>query len=359
VEFDAAHDPASFDRGKGLIIRQPANLPWTLEPGQEHDLAVTFSPLEDMAYEGVLWVTTNEPLGQDTFDLPSDEVEGHRTADLTGEGSSMGRFEENFRQGDGPWEKTDLLIAVDRSCSMSDGTRNLGKNFTTFAQILSDAEVDWQAGVVTEDGGCINGDPLTADTPDLTRAMMTVITGGYGSDTERLLTVTRDALENADGCNAGLLREDSKTLVLMVSDEPEQSSEPWDSLVDEILSAAPTAILNSVAGPVPNGCGSATAGQGYFEASEFTGGLFMSICDLDWAGHLTLLADLVMDEARDTFELTQLPAPDSIRVVINETEVTTGWTYDFSINSVVFEQWSLPEPGLFFTVDYLPSGACE
>jgi hypothetical protein len=333
--------------GAGFAIEPPGDLPWTLEPGQERSLPVIFSPQELQEYEGTFWVTSNEALGQ-------------RTSELRGEGTVFHRLEENFRQGDGPWDRTDLLIAVDRSCSMSDDGANLSANFQTFADVLSDADVDWQVGVATQDNGCINGSILTPDTPSLSSAMASATTGSYGGETESLLTIVRNGLQRSStGCNAGLLRDESKTLVLMVSDEPEQSSENWANLVDQILLLAPTVTLNAVAGPVPRGCDTASAGNGYYEATLSTGGLFLSICDEDWASHLTMLADLITDPYTDTFALARIPAPDTLRVTVEEVEQIIGWTYDAGGNAVVFDEGYWPDPGAALVVDYLLPGDCD
>ena len=45
----------------------------------------------------------------------------------------------------------DLLLVVDNSCSMIEEQEKLATNFESFIQYFSDAQVDWQLGVVTTD----------------------------------------------------------------------------------------------------------------------------------------------------------------------------------------------------------------
>ena len=325
---------------------EPEGLPWLLAPGEEHPLSIWFDPPDDEAFDGTDWVTSDELLGQ-------------RTSLVTATGLVQKWLSEEFRQGDGPWEKVDLLLAVDRSCSMSDDAASLANNFMSFADVLDEADVDWQVGVATQDSGCINSSLVTPETPDPGSAIGTRALGPGGAYTEALLTVSRNALEAASGCNLGLLREDSKTLVLLVSDEPEQSRETWSDLVVDILAAAPSATVNAVAGPVPGGCRGAAPGTGYQEAVAWTGGYFLSICESDWASHLEIVAGVALDPRTDTFVLQHVPDVDTLEVWVSGMEWTNGWYFDQGVNAVVFEEGWWPETGKRIEVRYLLPSDCD
>ncbi len=66
-----------------------------------------------------------------------------------------------------------------------------------------------------------------------------------------------------------------------VSDEPEQSVNPYTyyvSLFQGMKADPDDVVIHAVAGDYPGGCGSASAGTGYYEATVATGGVFLSIC---------------------------------------------------------------------------------
>ncbi len=332
--------------GAGFSVSAPDDLPWVLPAGDERDLPVTFTPPSLDDHEGLIWVSSDEALGQ-------------RTGIVEGQGNGDDRLVEELRQGDGPWELADVMFLVDRSCSMGDDTSNLVANFSAFAETLGDAEIDWQVGIATADSGCINNGVITEDTPNLAAALQDAAFQSGGRYTEALLTVARAGLQATDGCNAGLFRNESKPMVVMVSDEPEQSSGSWDSLVADILAAAPLVTLNAVVGDVPDGCPSASPGYGYSEAALATGGLVQSICDADWSSHLALIAEVVLDPYTDTFVLEREPDPDSLEVTVAGEVLASGWHFDVGLNAVVFDAGLWPDPNTVFEVSYRLPGTCD
>ena len=61
----------------------------------------------------------------------------------------------------------------------------------------------------------------------------------------------------------------------------------------------------------------------------------------------------------DSFELTQLPVPETIEVQVDGIRTTTGWEYDASINSIVFERDHIPSAGSTIEVEYTLMPDCE
>ena len=51
---------------------------------------------------------------------------------------------------------SDIIFAVDQSCSMDDDAANLASNFSSFIGQLSNYSNDWQIMVVNDDNGCTN-----------------------------------------------------------------------------------------------------------------------------------------------------------------------------------------------------------
>lgn len=323
----------------------PEQAPFTLDAGASISYELSFTPVAEGELTGEIVVNS------DAF-VPT------VSAGLEGRGDADGRIEEEFIQGDGPWERTDLMVYVDQSGSMSDDQGNLAANVSTFAAALESWDLDWQLMVVTADDGCHNGDIFTPLTTDLDRDFLAAVRGGGGRWTEAGLTISAHAMAEAEGCNAGFLREDSKVQLLLVSDEPEQSSQTWSSLVSEIQTTAPNAAISVICGDLPRGCSTAMPGTGYHEAAAATGGLILSICEADWASQLELVAELSATGQTDTFVLEGTPDPDTLLVVVDGA-VRSDWTYDAVENAVVFPHSAMPPVLSRIEISYALDGDCD
>lgn len=323
----------------------PEQAPFSLDAGESIAYELSFTPLNEGELTGEIVVN-------------SDAFRPVVSAGLEGNGDADGRLEEEFIQGDGPWERTDLMVYVDQSGSMSDDQGNLAANVSTFAAALESWDLDWQLMVVTADNGCHSGEIFTPLTTDLDRKFLDAVRGGGGRWTEAGLTISAHAMAEAEGCNLGFLRDDSKVQLLLVSDEPEQSMQTWSSLVEEIQVTAPNAAISVICGDLPRGCGSAAPGTGYHEAAAATGGLILSICEADWASQLELVAELSATGQRDTFVLEGTPAPDTLLVLVDEVE-RTDWTYDAVLNAVVFPHTAMPPVLSRINVTYSLDGDCD
>ncbi len=340
--------------GVGFSLIQPT-LPVTLEPGEEFPVEIVFAPPDYEEYDGSLFVVSNEAAGQ-------------RTAEQLGTGDDASPFIDQFIQPDGPWEKTDILFHVDRSCSMWNDADNLSSNFNDFLVAMEEIEADWQVGVVTEDSGCINGGILDADTVNVESKFRSAVFGPHQDYTEAGLYIAAQALKDSalnGGCNDGFMREDSRLSVVLISDEPDQSPRGSEEWKNEIKSKGEGIRISAVAGDVPGGCPSADEGWGYYEAAIETNGYFLSICSVDWGRNLELIAALA-GEPTDTFPLSHTPDQDTLEVRQQDSppngswhEVTEGWTYDEAQNAIVFDADSLPPANARLEVEYVAPLDCE
>ncbi len=328
-----------------MWLNEDYTLPITLEPEESTLLTFGFLPTEAKQYTGQLSVTSNEPLGV-------------RTADQLGEGKYAGEYTDTWEIPTDP--PSDILFAVDQSCSMDDDTARLANNFSTFINELSDYSNDWQIIVANDDDGCADTGILTPSTSDYEGAFSYWVQRGGGLYTESLLTVAAKAVAQAGstGCNAGFLRDDAMLHIILVSDEPEQSNytsgQTWDTLVQSIIDVKGSSgmvRISAIAGDYPSGCGTADPGSGYYEAVSATGGVFLSICS-DWANpsNLAMLAEASINQ--DTFLLSHTAAEDTIVVKVNGATRTT-WYYDEADNAVVFTEHP---PGEGDTVEITYSG---
>jgi hypothetical protein len=184
----------------------------------------------------------------------------------------------------------DILFVVDNSGSMADEQENLAQNFQAFIDGLNAGTGDYQLAVVSTDQGRGN-DRCNADTecgglaefffegpyrywndedrsgcttlptehgcfrrpaeqtpviaindqtaPEdvVARFQDAVRVGSCGTGTEEGLQAMQQALRFAEpgGCNAGFLRPDANLVVVLVSDEPDQSLERQGATVDGFI----------------------------------------------------------------------------------------------------------------------------
>ena len=333
-----------------IVLIEDLALPVELEPSASTTLTLTFTPNDETEYSGQLTVASDDPAGTHVIDT-------------LGDGQFAGDFVETWEvTGDPP---SDIMFAVDQSGTMGDDQTRLASNFTTFMNGLSSFTSDWQIIVANDDDGCNRSSILTPETEDYVEKFEAAVSGGGGSYTESLLTVGANAIENTDAgdCNDTFMRSDAMLHLVLVSDEPDQSSWTsglaWGDLVQQIIDKkgyTSRVHISAVAGPDPGGCESADAGTGYSDAVAATGGVFLSICS-DWASPsgLALLAEASV--SLDTFLLTEHPVEETIVVRVNGMSVTT-WTYDGTDNAVVFSD-NVPGEGDAVEIAYSGMPSCE
>lgn len=323
---DLVIEAIAYESDGQLVMTDTNTVPLTLEPGASTSVWIDFMPAVEGATDGDLVVLSNDPRG---------EVVATQKA----EGRYAAKAKDEFEIPVNP--PVDIIFAVDQSCSMDDDISRLGSNFTAFITDIGLYTSDWRIGVATADNGCFNGGILKSTTSDYVSKFKTAVGGSFGNWTEALLTVSTNALgqTGTSGCNAGFLRPDALLHLILVSDEPEQSSKSWShyvTLAQSYKSDPGLLKISAVAGDYPSGCSTADPGTGYHEAVTATGGEYLSICATDWAKHVEKLATASLSGLYD-FELTQTPDPASIRVWVNGTEWTSDWHYDAPTNEVQFD----------------------
>jgi hypothetical protein len=321
-------------------------LPLVIPAGGQVEVPMTYTADDLEPDAGEVWIT-------------SDAIIDVTIARQSGSGTENSSVHDEWWQGNGPWDKTDIVFYVDQSLSMRDDHERLQANFSRFVSILESLDLDWQIMVVTDEDGCHNEDILDRDTPDAEDQFVAAVDGPWGRDTEAGLTLVTKAIEKSNGgCNDGFLRPDAKTTAVMVSDEPEQSRRPWNEYVDEMRGYSPNIGITSIVGDVPGGCATADPGSGYVEASLATGGAVLSICNEDWSGYFETIAALSALGQTDTFVLTSIPDPATILVMVDGNR-TTAWTYDATWNAVVFDAGAVPDPGVEIDATYDIAADCD
>lgn len=329
--------------GSGFSLLLEPSLPATLDAGDSMDLTVVYEPGSVGEHSGELTATFGE----------GEQV----AAALNGAAEQPGTASETFTMGT---PVVDMLFAADQSGSMDDDTRMLANAFATFASELSSVSSDWQIMVVNDDDGCNDSGILTPTTPAYADLFQSAIQSGGGWYTEALLTVASTALELCDTgeCNEGFLRDDSLVQIVLLSDEPEQSSSDWSTLVEAMQASLgdwQRLRISAIAGDFPSGCGSAQPGTGYYEAAQATGGAFLSICS-DWASDVSELAEA--SAWQWYFELADTPDPTSIEITVDGVAFVGSWEWDDSRNAVLLGS-HFPDADASVQIDYGLAGACD
>ncbi len=329
-------------------------LPITLQAGEFTSLGIQFVPADNSVSLGSLQIVSNDP-----------DDAGIYNATQMGTGEYIATYEQYWENPVDP--PSDIIFSVDQSCSMDDDAANLASNFSSFINELSNYSNDWQIMVVNDDNGCTNSGILTPSTPNFQSTFSSAVQSGGGSYTESLLTVTANAVENTDSgeCNFGFMRSNAMLHVVMVSDEPEQSWGAWSDYVNQINTKkgnSDNVRLSSIAGDYPSGCwasgNSADPGTGYWEATNATNGVFLSICS-NWASPSNLQVLAEASVISDAYPLDHEPLPETILVYHNGTSITGTWTYDDSLQSVVFDSGLAPEEGDTIRIVYSTPATCD
>lgn len=331
--------------GAGFALAQPLQTPQTLAPEEELVVEVDFGLSTAASASGLLWVE-------------HDALQGPDQAQLQGEVVPLQVSGDRWLQG--PFGTLDILVYVDRSGSMSDDAAHFAEHVGVLTAALQDLDVSWQLAVVTRDDGCTNTGVLTADTPDLESVVLAGALGMGGAYTEMGFSVTRAALAAAapGGCNEGLLRAGARTALVMISDEPEQSRGSWTTWLAELQGLSTELVIHAVAGSIPDGSYSDTSGAGYYEASQATGGEYLSIYD-DWGAGLADVAATSFGTRDERFELSYTPDGLYVEVRVDGAVLTTGWTLDLETDELVFDAGRSPATGSTIEIDYSTGNSCE
>lgn len=336
--------------GVEFSLSNPNAMPLTLDPGVGADVQLTFYADDEKPFSGALVAQSNEPIGS-------------RSTNVTGVGEYASEKTDTWEVPTDP--PADIVFFVDQSGSMDDDQRSLATNFAGFISQLNNYTTDWHIEVINDDDGCNNSGLLMNTTPNYEAKFEAAVSKGGGNWTEAGLKVTSTGVENSDlgECNEKLLRPDALLHIIMVSDEPEQGNRSWSDEVNRVIAKKGDASLvkfSAIAGDYPSGCSakgnSAEFGSGYYEAAAATGGLFLSICS-NWATSVKALADASI--VVDTFNLTRTPDPTTIHVKVNGKTAKSGWTYDGTANSIVFDASSTPAEGASVEATYNTLAACD
>lgn len=312
-------DISSLDyRSGGMLTLDSSSitLPLSLAPGEARNVTVTFTPATEGSDTGVLDVTSNDPRGV-------------VSADQNGEGAYSESATEVFTEPGIP--PVDVMLLVDNSCSMSDDNQDDVRNGIPLFLAELQTVADWQMIEVTAQDGCANGGIIYPTTPN---ADTLLINNAFNSPlnplTESLLQLAEIGLgkTGAGQCNDGFLRPGALLHIIVLSDEREQSGQPYTHWLGQYGTHVSSTDFVKVSAIVDinTNCGDNSGPGGYLEAANATGGSTLNICNANWGAQFSDIASDVLEGIR-TYNLSDPAAPETVVVTVNGTPTT-----DFTVS---------------------------
>ena len=395
LEVVPASTPAVF------IISSAPPLPFSIGANSSVQVKLKYHPSKSGIETAVFRISTDAPNANNgVIDVP-----------MTGEGTTDSAVKDVFKQTDKP--TVDVLWCVDNSGSMSDDQSGMSSNFPTFINYAVSLNIDYQLGVVTteinDSGKGDTGDmiypgvlfqragepriitnsnphpttpPYTPTNVDPIKAFEanampgTCCSDAQESCMEAVHMALSDPLINDDQANKGFLRKYAKLVIIMMSDEDDQSPGTVDYYVDflkqlkgprnkDLLSVSMICAFDrdgDVKNP-PNAqaCASGSSSSGsagvrYLDMFKKIGdGLALTICQSNWG---TTMQKLGLDAFVAIIEyfLSRQADPSTIVVKVNGNAVpndpVNGYSYDPNTNSVVFGSGAVPPKGATIEVSY-------
>lgn len=334
-----------------FTLRAPPALPVTLGPrASPVSVPVDYLPIDSGEDLGLLLLATTEGSRQHEYGVV-----------LHGRGDAQGLNVETHSLP----VKTDVLLVIDSSCSMTTKQQALAQNFGSFIQFAGQQQVDYRVGVTSTDSatGGVAGrlraapggerfvSPLTANAAQVFAQLVNVGTLGSAVETcvePAAAAVSAPLVVQTNG-NLGFFRDDASLGVVCVSDAPEQALLPWWASAERLRRGRSANRLSySVIGPFqptpPMGCNYDGVNDGvHGQVVSALSGTTEDICPVDWAQVMRRVGQVAFG-GRETFFLTARPDPmgalpevkvDGV-VVPPSTGGVTTWTYDAVGNAVRF-----------------------
>ena len=235
----------------------------------------------------------------------------------------------------------DVLVVIDNGCSMAREAKNMGDKL---APLLEGIEAtDWQIGVVTTDPSqtCLRALVKKGDLDPAAAFATAVAVGSNGSSNPRALLQAVRSLQG-ECLQQPWIRPTSNVELLFISDKDncvngkycsgKDYAEPayLQNYLSTIRTVGKNAHVNGVFMP-PNvkhsDCKSGEkAGNIFAQLVQETGGAYGSICSEDYTPALAAIAKSVTTALRKDFTLARYPAAATVRVYVDGTELSKGFT---------------------------------
>lgn len=271
--------------------------------------------------------------------------------------------EESFTQNTQKNGDLDILWVMDNSGSMGDEQDALAYNFDAFISEFLKKNVDFQMAITTTDGTTgrngkqignyklLNSVEAKKNPYVFTNHFKQWIkVGTQGSGREQGLKTSNAFL---DRYQSEFLRKDAYFVVVVVSDEEDQSEEKVQKYLDRLLGTKVNKGMIKVYSIVTKKIINReweTIGKRYLQVTEATGGKSADIHDefhtvlQDMGGSIVNLVD--------NFALAHAPYQNKVQVLVDGVLVSSGYTFDAQSRLLKFNVNSVPKEGAKIIVRY-------
>jgi hypothetical protein len=327
--------------------------PWVLLQNEEIDLLIKYVPTDIGVDESIVRIDSNDPINA------SLEIE------QTGHGDVEHWYTQEWIQEE---QKTyDILWIIDNSGSMNRFQSRLSQNMTSFMSYLTaGGDVDFRMGFITTDRYLLVDPFIDSNTINASLVAANAINniGTQGSGNETGLQEAYSALSYFYS-SGEFMRHDSTLIMIFVSDEIDHSPLPYNDYILGYINFKPKEQIKvyAVIGDYPAGCNSSNGiwnssadfGEGYYDATQYYGGDWYSICETDWSSNMTNLAQDIT--VMSVFALDKPdPIESTIAVYINGQQLSTGWSYIPNDNWIQFDANNIPLSGQTLRIEYATYG---
>jgi len=149
------------------------------------------------------------------------------------------------------------------------------------------------------------------------------------------------------------MRPDAALLVVFVSDEEDQSNLLVPDFNQWYAFQRPNVFLASIVNlaPAESLCNQRPydTGDRYMDATNAFNGTIVDICSDDWSPGVVDAS--VQIQPYEFWDLSHAPVADTVRVFFDRVLIETDWSYDSSLNRVIFSV--LPPPGVLVEIGYV------
>lgn len=321
-----------------------SGLPWTLAPSESRYVYFNYAPLDEEADEGILQVTSNDPLRP--------EANAIQRGDATIYAENIDTFDLS------PVVALDVLFVVDNSAGSYVWEGRTVASAGPFLDAL--ALHDYRIAVITTDSPEFVADVVTPATPDAEAALEAALAVGSGGDGAEMPSEMAYQATVSGGDGEDFPRAGAGLALIVVSDDSDSSPGAWGDYLShfqDLPERPEDFIAHAIAGDWPTGCSTASATNNVYEMTVATGGLYLSICEPAWDDHMDAIVAETLT-GNEGFELSGWPVVETIEVWLDGVLLEGGWTYNATDRSMEFDEGVLPEVGTV-EVTYVVYGDCE
>jgi hypothetical protein len=262
-------------------------------------------------------------------------------------------------------EPATLLVLINTETGHGDYRPFALEAIEVLLETLEDGGVPFRLAALARGSGIVEGDTPYVDheysTGDALDAIEDMLTRS-GEDVDGVF----DALLAGISQNADWLMDsdgdwdESRLTLVGANGDVEQSrrdATSFASAAQAWKADAADLVFHGIGPAPPRGCGSGAPATAFAEAAALTGGTLFDACATDWTSYGEAIAAAAAP-AGTTFDLSALPAAQTLRVFAAGSEVTYGWEYEPEGNRIRFDIDALPAAGTEVRAEYVVQPEC-